>query len=596
MSKENYSISFYQQRIEELDVDLRKYTQLSRMWVVVRLSFFVMLCAHAYFSFPYSLYAGIALIGMIVLFLFFVRKSIENKERLNFVKRLIQLNENEIKAAQFDYSAFGDGEAYKESNHPYSYDMDLFGERSFFQLFNRTVTFRGEKALVNRFLKGIADPDKSTSAIEELTEKMEWCQEYLNHGSLLEKDEVERSVTEVLSEGFSIKSWMNVLRFVLPIIAFAICVAYYFDIINGFQFLLGAVVLLLPIRQLLKTTNRVHKVLVDQEHRVTAMRNQLDILKELEVESELLKDYQETLFLKDKSANQGLEQLSKLVKESGYRDNILVAIFLNFFFAWDIRLLLNLYKWKEDFNSQLEAWEEILFEMEALISGAVYRYNYRQSTSVPMLSDATSGGIELVDIGHPIIPLEKLVKNNFILTSEESFAIITGPNMAGKSTFLRAVGINLILARAGYHVMAKKFVFPDMNLYSSMRNSDDLKEETSYFHAELLRLRFIVDAIERGEKVFIILDEILKGTNSKDKEEGSAKFLRKLNQLGARGIIATHDLSLTELAEVDSALVNKYFDTEIQGDEISFDYTIRDGVAKNMNASFLLKKMGLIDG
>ncbi len=166
--------------------------------------------------------------------------------------------------------------------------------------------------------------------------------------------------------------------------------------------------------------------------------------------------------------------------------------------------------------------------------------------------------------------------------------------MAGKSTFLRSVGVNLMLAKAGFPVMAKAFQFPDVLLYSSMRTSDDLNAETSYFHAELLRLRFITDAIEkRNESVFIVLDEILKGTNSKDKEEGSALFLKKLCDLGAKGIIATHDLKLTELSNSDQRLVNLYFDSTISGDEMNFDYKIRAGVAQNMNASFLLKRMGL---
>ena len=129
-----------------------------------------------------------------------------------------------------------------------------------------------------------------------------------------------------------------------------------------------------------------------------------------------------------------------------------------------------------------------------------------------------------------------------------------------------------------------------------MRTADDLSNESSYFHAELIRLRFIVDAIDRGESIFIILDEILKGTNSKDKEQGSAKFLEKLVVLNARGIIATHDLKLTELSTSNKALVNSYFDTTIEGEDITFDYKIREGVAKNMNASFLLRKMGLIAG
>ena len=127
-----------------------------------------------------------------------------------------------------------------------------------------------------------------------------------------------------------------------------------------------------------------------------------------------------------------------------------------------------------------------------------------------------------------------------------------------------------------------------------MRTTDDLSDESSYFHAELIRLRFIMDAIERGENIFIILDEILKGTNSKDKEKGSTQFLEKLVGINAKGIIATHDLKLTELAEQKEAIFNLYFDTTIEGDEIDFDYKLRAGVAKNMNASFLLEKMKLV--
>lgn len=187
-----------------------------------------------------------------------------------------------------------------------------------------------------------------------------------------------------------------------------------------------------------------------------------------------------------------------------------------------------------------------------------------------------------------------MVTNDFQLRSSEQFVIVTGPNMAGKSTFLRSVGVNLALAKAGFSVVAKNFKFPKLKLYSSMRTADNLTEESSYFHAELIRLRFIVDAIDRGEKIFIVLDEILKGTNSKDKEEGSARFLKKLIALKSKGIIATHDLSLTTLANDEPKLKNQYFDSIIEGDNISFSYTIHDGVVKNMNASFLLEQMKLV--
>ncbi len=595
MTEENYSTAFYTSQIENLSVELKKYTQRSKLWVLVRLITFIGICLLAYFTFPYTLYSTASIILGIVLFLFFIRKSVENKEQLTYVKHLIDINENEIKAAHYDYSDFYDGKEYINPNHPFSYDMDLFAKGGFFQLFNRTVTKKGEKLLAERLTKGINYKKESTDAIDELTNKKEWYQGYLAHGSTLEKEVTEVDIDAAVQKDFPIKKFIPALRFILPILAVGISLAYYFELINGLQFLLGAVVIFLPIRQFLKTTNALHQMLSAIGHRVSSMQNQLAILEPETFSSDLLSKYKEVLFLKDKNGKKGLTELSKLVKEAEYRDNILVALFLNFFLAWDLRLLVKMKHWKDNYGEYVKDWEKIIYELEVLISGANFRFNFKQDTSVPNITNTPNEIIKVVNIGHPTIPLHKLVKNSLTLTSEEQFAIITGPNMAGKSTFLRSIGINLMLAQAGFHVMAEEFTFPDMKLYSSMRTNDDLNDETSYFHAELLRLRFIVDAVEKGEKVFIILDEILKGTNSKDKEEGSAKFLQKLNQLQVKGIIATHDLSLTQLSNVYSSIINRYFDTQIEGDNISFDYCIHNGVAKNMNASFLLRKMGLID-
>ncbi len=193
-----------------------------------------------------------------------------------------------------------------------------------------------------------------------------------------------------------------------------------------------------------------------------------------------------------------------------------------------------------------------------------------------------------------MIKPNKSVKNDFILKENESFIILTGPNMAGKSTYLRSVGINLIMANAGFPVFAKTFKLPEVQVYSSMRTSDDLASESSYFYAELSRLKYIQEQVE-NKPSFVILDEILKGTNSKDKEEGSKKFLSKMNRIGAKGIIATHDLSLCSLKSLDSSFLNYYFDSTISGEELTFDYKIKEGICKNMNASFLLQKMKLVD-
>ena len=203
--------------------------------------------------------------------------------------------------------------------------------------------------------------------------------------------------------------------------------------------------------------------------------------------------------------------------------------------------------------------------------------------------------IEIRGLVHPLIKKEKVVSNEVYFSDTNRFMILTGPNMAGKSTYLRGLGLLFVLANAGFPVFAESACIPVLKLYSSMRTADDLSNESSYFHAELTRLKYIMTRIEDGEQVFVLLDEILKGTNSKDKEEGSRKFLKKLRRMGARGVIATHDLALCTLPEEDSVFYNSCFDSIIEGEDLSFDYKLREGVCQNMNASFLLKKIELVD-
>jgi DNA mismatch repair ATPase MutS len=586
---------YHEERLQTLAVERQRFLNRSRWWVVIRLLSFSVIPLTIFFGYPLGGYSAVILIVEVILFLFFVRKSAENKEKLTFTNHLIEINENELKALSNDYSSFSNGEKWIDHAHPFSYDMDVFGKDSFFQIINRTVTKRGEATLASRLCNGVKDNQASLNAVEELAQNPDWYQSYLAHG-MQQKDEVEGlSVAAWSKKEIKEKSWMKVLSILLPVIAFALTFLYTWDFINGVYFSIGAILTFIPVRQLLKQTNDLHQSLSKLGGGIQAMQQQLEHLSKIEFKSSLLKAYQSELFSNEQNAKRSIDQLSSLVKHAEYRNNILVAIVLNFYLAWDIRLTMRSAKWIRENKAQIANWEQLVFEFEALISGANYRRIFEHVTTQPELIESGSTGIKMEGLGHPIIPVDKRVVNDFNLAEKDRFAIITGPNMAGKSTFLRSVGVNIMMTQAGFHVMAEQFVFPNLSLYSSMRTTDDLSEETSYFHAELLRLRFIMDAIDRGEQVFIILDEILKGTNSKDKEEGSRKFLQKLEEKGTRGLIATHDLSLTELAKKHDSLVNMYFDTNIDGEDISFDYKMRDGVAQNMNASFLLKKMRLTD-
>lgn len=576
---------------------LKYHHKKARQWVIFRLATFLALLVGVYLAYLQGIIFVPLVLLLIVVFLFFVRRSVENKEKIAYYKQLIWINEAELKALAGDYSCFNNGEEYIDPSHAFSYDMDLFGVKSFFQFFNRTVSVEGEKQLAKRLLNGIENFTEEHAAIEELIKHPKWTQAFRASRIELEK---ENNKTPLLLSQWAEKAVISLKGIKLGavftlIFAWGGSAAYYFDFIPGAYLILCWIFALLPIRQRLKQTNTLQKKLNDVQAAFQSMMKQTFVFSEVDFESDKLKKAQERFFKSDKNAEKALVEFKKLCKEFEYRNNILVAILLNLFMAWDFRITNRACQWLNTYKDDISSWEATLFELEGLISSANFRFNHFSITSYATLTSTDKPKIKIKALGHPLIQSDQLVYNDYEMEDHQFFTIITGPNMAGKSTFLRSVGINLMLAKAGCPVLAKEFLFPNYNLYTSMRTSDDLTEESSYFHAELTRLRFIVDAIERGEKVFIILDEILKGTNSKDKEEGSMRFLSKLLKLEARGIIATHDLKLTSLAEENKGFNNKYFDTQITGDEIHFDYTICEGVAKNMNASFLLQKMGLVE-
>jgi len=316
------------------------------------------------------------------------------------------------------------------------------------------------------------------------------------------------------------------------------------------------------------------------------------LYSQVTIDSEQFKKTRDTLFSDQVNLLNSLTQLEKIQGRMDVRMNLIVGTVLNFFLAWDYQVLYQWEKWRVGNESQLGSWETQLAQLEVWISGAIYKINFPETIFAKFSENQE---MKISGLGHPFVIKEKRVLNDVSLNSDENFMIITGPNMAGKSTYLRSLGLANICANAGFPILAESCEMVKLKLYSSMRTSDDLTVESSYFHAELTRLRFIMDAIERGENVFIILDEILKGTNSKDKEIGSAKFLQKLQRLNAKGVIATHDLSLCNLSNDNKAFKNMFFDSTITGDVLSFDYKIRPGICQNMNASFLLKQMKLVD-
>jgi DNA mismatch repair ATPase MutS len=299
---------------------------------------------------------------------------------------------------------------------------------------------------------------------------------------------------------------------------------------------------------------------------------------------------------KDKAAeaHQSVKKLSRLSAMFDQRLNLFINIFLNSFFMYDIQCLWALESWKKQHKDRFNEWIHTVGMIESLNSLSTFAYNNPEYQYATVNTDTLS--ISATQMAHPLIPAEGRVANDCSFGSNEKLVLVTGSNMSGKTTFLRTLGSNLILAQCGAPVCAATFSFTPMVIRGSIRVSDSLQEQTSYFMAELKRLQQIIHFLQQQTTpVLILIDEILRGTNSEDKTYGSEQFIKKLIRYSCLTLFATHDLTLSRLEEELPGQVSNYcFESTIRNGELLFDYTLQRGVAKNKNASFLMEKMEII--
>jgi DNA mismatch repair ATPase MutS len=306
--------------------------------------------------------------------------------------------------------------------------------------------------------------------------------------------------------------------------------------------------------------------------------------------SKILKEKQQVIASEDKKAGVIFKEFSRILDTFDQRNNVVIAVVGNGLFLSEIYNACKVEKWISKYQHTVKKWFKVVAFFDAENSLANFHFNHPKFIFPEITSETAV--ISGTDLGHPLLKIENRIDNNFNINKEEFF-IVTGANMAGKSTFLRTISLSIVMANCGLPVCATSFKYAPIKLITSMRTTDSLTEDESYFYSELKRLKFIVDEIKDTD-YFIILDEILKGTNSKDKAIGSKKFVEKLSSSKSTGIIATHDVSLCELENEFAAIKNYYFDAEIIDNELHFDYTLKYGICKNMNASFLLEKMEII--
>jgi len=316
------------------------------------------------------------------------------------------------------------------------------------------------------------------------------------------------------------------------------------------------------------------------------------LIEKTQFQSPLLKQLHKTYEIEKGYASGELKKLKNILARLDYRLNPVVFIPLAILLQWDLQQVIALEKWKKKNQQNIIAWFDALGALEALCSFSTLHFNHPGWDFPTMVKQHFT--IEGDNIGHPLINAVKRVNNDIKIDSPGEIMLITGSNMAGKSTYLRSIGINVVLAMAGSVVCAKNFKLSPVQLMTSMRIADNLEENTSTFYAELKKLKAIIEKVNNKEKVFILLDEILRGTNSLDRHTGSEALIRQLIKHDAVAIIATHDTDLAKLkSSYPKNILNYHFDAHVTNDELDFDYRLKEGVCNSINASILMKKIGI---
>jgi len=570
-----------------------RHNLISAIRLLIALGFIVGL--YDYFKTDRAPSLWIALF-LAALFLIFIKIHDKIAWNRKVKKTLIGINEAELLYLSHAEIPFEDGADKINPAHAYAYDLDFFGKNSLFQHLNRTATWIGKSKLAALLLSLLPNAaiQNNQAAIKELAAKMDWRQDVLALGKLINDNRETYEKLMVWAES-RIKeiAWIWVLAaYLSPIILIGVVIGA----ITTRQSVWGdtAVALfLLNLGVLIALNKQIRSEIVRLDKVSEIIRMYGLIIEKIEqenFEAEQLNVLKNKLKDNTGFASVQIKKLSELFSALDSIQNGFAAIVFNGFFLYHVHILKALIRWKKAHAIQIPVWLDVIGEFETLNSLANFSFN-NPTFAFPVLNDRFE--IAFRDLGHPLIPEAKRVSNTVDFNTQP-FLILTGSNMSGKSTFLRTLGINMVLAGTGAPVCASHGHVHPLKVLVSMRLSDSLSDSESYFFAEVKRLKGIMDVLE-AEICFVLLDEILRGTNSDDKRSGTLGVIKKIVQQKAIGAIATHDLEVCLIAaDYPDALTNQCFEVEIIDNELAFDYKLRPGICRNKSATFLMKKMKII--
>ncbi|MEM1137200.1 MAG: DNA mismatch repair protein MutS [Bacteroidota bacterium] len=592
----------FESQIEIAQENRKKEQKNYNFFAILRIIFFLLaVVITVYIGDKINIWLGILTgLSLLTAFGFLIKFHQKIAWRKNYFAYLKLVNETEISRLNGNFKEIKDGgDEFLLISHPYALDLDLFGNTSLFKALNRTVTVKG-KILLVKWLSERAEKQtilKRQNAVDELKVLSTLRQDFqakgmFHHGNLEEISKLLKWVHLQASELHQLLP--KLLTYLLPTLLLGGTIGYLsLENVPGIAIALPLFLNFLALGKYRKTITALCEDTVKSAKILKTYVALFKVIESNQFRSEYLRETRQQLQLNNELASTAIKKLGRILSYLEVRENVYFYLSVNLFTLYEIHWALQLEEWKEKHKDLLNTWFEALAEFDAIQSVAGFAHINPEFVQ-PEIAEK-SYYYKAENLGHPLIHSEQRVSNDFDLTGKGKIILITGSNMSGKSTFLRTLGVNAVLAFVGAPVCANKLSLSAFDVFTSMRIQDSLEENTSAFYAELKRIKMLFEVLKQEKPVFFLLDEVLKGTNSKDRHLGVNAILRQLFDKTSFGLLSTHDLELNQLADkFPHNIVNKSFNSAIVNQQLHFDYKLHDGMCHSFSASKLMEGLGIL--